>query len=97
MRSQITTPQEPEKKKASVWKVVGYYCLAWLIVAGSFVAFVMFAPNYGGFVQATADFVAMLAGLAFIPGLILVLAIKGGIHLFPREHKQKSYYDEISK
>jgi hypothetical protein len=94
----MTTPHpSSEKKKPSVLKIIGVYCLVWLVVAAVFIAYVTLAPNHGGFVQATANFVAMFAGIAFVPGLILVLAVKGGVHLFPKPHKEKSYYDELPK
>jgi hypothetical protein len=94
----MTTPASPvEKKKPSVLKIVAVYCLVWLGLAAVFVAYVTFTPDHGGFVQSTANFVGLVGGLLFVPGLIYVLARQGAFRLFPKPHKEKSYYDEVPK
>jgi len=94
----MTTPETaPEKKKTSALKIVAVYCAVWISLAAIFIAYVTFAPGHGGFVQSTANIVAMFGGVLFAPGLIYVLARKGAFHLFPRPHKAKNYYDEANK
>ena len=65
-----TPDTAPEKKKPSVLKVVAVYCAVWISLAALFIAYLTFAPGHGGFVQSTANIVAMFGGLLFAPGLI---------------------------
>jgi hypothetical protein len=94
----MTTPAPAETKpKPSLLKIVGWYILAWVVIAAIFVGYVSLAPNNGGFTRDTAHFTAMFGGMLFVPGLIYVLFRKGGVSIFPKPHKEKSYYDDLSK
>ena len=92
-----TSSDLPEKKKASTLKVIGIYILVWVGILSLFFGYIMLAPKNGGFTQDSANLVAQLLGMAFVVGFIGVLAVKLGVHIFPKEHKRKSYFDDAKK